>query len=53
MDDQESYPERLALQIFADIFSGPKERLGYEVPIRIWFYDGKNTLITEETVVIS
>ena len=45
--------EALTLEVFAKIASGKDAQPDYNVPVQIWFYDGRNELIAEETVIIS
>lgn len=47
------YDEALTLQIFANIVSRQDWRMDYSVPVQMWFYDGRDNLIAEETLVIS
>lgn len=45
--------ERLTMQIFANIASGKGKQQDYNVPIQMWFYDGRDALIAEETIIVS
>lgn len=46
-------PELLTLQIFANAASGRDWNINYRVPIQVRFYDSRDILLAEETVIIS
>ena len=52
-DDTYTHQEALTLQIFANIASDQEHRQNYNVPVQIRFYDGRDRLIGEETIIIS
>lgn len=52
-DDTYTNQEALTLQIFANIASDQEHRQNYNVPVQIRFYDGRDRLIGEETIIIS
>lgn len=52
-DESYNYHEGLALQIFANIASHREHRQDYSIPVQLRFYDGRDQLIAEETLMIS
>ena len=52
-DDTYTNQEALTLQIFANIASDQEHWQNYNVPVQIRFYDGRDRLIGEETIIIS